>query len=111
MFYGVHPSGPAKLLATRNWTIGCLALAVDWTERVPLDQLLREAVSRVGLCIKRRERRTGKEEGRCRKVGDRRLRCGEEKRCSPDSFAKTGQFCFEITSCSGGLYILSFSSC
>ena len=31
--------------------LGCLALAEDWTERVPLDQLFREAVSRVGLCI------------------------------------------------------------
>ena len=35
----------------------------------------------------REERRTGKEEGRSRKVGDRELRSGEEKRCSLDSFA------------------------
>ena len=37
--------------------------------------------------FKKREGRTGKEEGRCRKVGGRRLRSGEEKRCSQDSFA------------------------
>ena len=37
--------------ATSDWVIGCLALAEDWTERVPLDQLFREAVIRVGLCI------------------------------------------------------------
>ena len=37
--------------ATSDWVTGCLALAEDWTERVPLDQLFREAVSRVGLCI------------------------------------------------------------
>ena len=28
-----------------------------------------------------------KEEECCRKVGDRRLRSGEENRCSPDTFA------------------------
>ena len=33
--------------------------------------------------FKKREGRTGKEEGRCRKVGGRRLRSGEEKRCRP----------------------------
>ena len=37
--------------ATSDWVIGCLALAEDWTERVPLDQLFREAEIRVGLCI------------------------------------------------------------
>ena len=37
--------------ATSDWVIGCLALAEDWTERVPLYQLSREAVNRVGLCI------------------------------------------------------------
>ena len=37
--------------------------------------------------FRREERWTGKEEGPCRKVGDRRLRPGEEKRCSLDSFA------------------------
>ena len=36
--------------ATSDWVVGCLALAEDWTERVPLDQLFREAVSRVGPC-------------------------------------------------------------
>ena len=29
--------------------------------------------------VKKRERHTGKEGGRCRKEGDRRLRSGEEK--------------------------------
>ena len=38
-------------VATSDWVIGCLVLAEDWTERVPLDQRFREAVSRVGLCI------------------------------------------------------------
>ena len=37
--------------ATSDWVIGCLAIAEDWTERVPLDQLFREAEIRVGLCI------------------------------------------------------------
>ena len=37
--------------------------------------------------VEKRERHTGKEGGRCRKVGDRRLWSGEEKRCSQDSFA------------------------
>ena len=37
--------------------------------------------------FERRERGTGEEEGSCKKVGDRRLRSGEEKRCSWDSFA------------------------
>ena len=37
--------------ATSDWVIGCLAVAEDWTERVPLDLLFREAVIRVGLCI------------------------------------------------------------
>ena len=37
--------------------------------------------------VEKRGRHTGKEGGRCRKVGDRRLRSGEEKRCSQDSFA------------------------
>ena len=32
--------------ATSDWVIGCLALAEDRTERVPLDQLFREAVIR-----------------------------------------------------------------
>ena len=36
--------------------------------------------------FERRERGTGEEEGSCKKVGDRRLRSGEEKRCNPDSF-------------------------
>ena len=36
--------------------------------------------------VEKREKHTGKEGGRCGKVGDRRLRSGEEKRCSPDSF-------------------------
>ena len=45
------------------------------------------AVSRALEGSIREERRTGKEKGRCRKVGDRRLRSGEEKRCSPDSLA------------------------
>ena len=44
-------------------------------------------VSRALEEFRRRERRTGKEKGRCRKVGDGRLRSGEEKRCSQDSFA------------------------
>ena len=35
--------------AASDWVIGCLAVAEDWTERVPLDQLFREAVIRVGL--------------------------------------------------------------
>ena len=39
------------VLGPLDWVIGCLALAEDWTERVPLDQLFREAVIRVGLCI------------------------------------------------------------
>ena len=37
--------------ATSDWVIGCLTVAEDWTETVPLDQLFRESVSRVGLCI------------------------------------------------------------
>ena len=37
--------------------------------------------------VEKGERHTGKEGGRCRKVGDRGLRSGEEKRCSQDSFA------------------------
>ena len=37
--------------------------------------------------FRERERQAGKEEGRCGKVEDRRLRFGEEKRCSPDGFA------------------------
>ena len=39
------------VLGPLDLVIGCLALAEDWTERVPLDQLFREAVSRLGLCI------------------------------------------------------------
>ena len=39
-----------------------------------------------GSFRRERERWTGKETG-CKKVEDRRLRSGEEKRCSPDSFA------------------------
>ena len=37
--------------ATSDWVIGCLALAVDWTERVWLDQLFRLTVKRVGLFL------------------------------------------------------------
>ena len=44
-------------------------------------------VSRALEEFRRRERRTGKEKGRCRKVGDRRLRSNAEKICSQDSFA------------------------
>ena len=37
--------------STFDGTIGCLALAVDWTEGVLLDQLLIRAVSWIGFCI------------------------------------------------------------
>ena len=38
--------------------------------------------------VEKRERHTGKEGGRCMKVEDRRLRSGEEKRCSQEKKEK-----------------------
>ena len=50
-------------------------------------RLLKGVEKRERELRRERERHTGKEGRRCRKVGDRRMRSGEGKRCSQDSFA------------------------
>ena len=63
--------------------LNCSQCATKVGKLVSHDKTVLQAFE--GSFRRERERWTGKETG-CKKVEDRRLRSGEEKRCSPDSF-------------------------